>query len=211
MINDLRYAIRRLLKSPQFTVLAVLVLTAGIGANTAIFSLTNALLLRPLPGVEQPDSLVLVGRTYQGSGFDMLSFPDFSDLRHQATAFSGLAAYRRTALHGQWSRSDPRKRCACFWRLLRGAGRAYWPRSLSLARRQCWAGRQSRCCHQRQAVERVLRLRFEHRRRDNRLKRNCLHRGRHYGGWIPRNRLCRCGRPLAPPDYVCSGESALGH
>ena len=99
MINDLRYAIRRLSKSPQFTALAVLVLTAGIGANTAIFSLTNALLLRPLPGVEEPEGLVLVGRTYQGSGFDMLSFPDFSDLRHQATGFSGLAAYRRTALH----------------------------------------------------------------------------------------------------------------
>ena len=99
MFNDLRYAIRRLSKSRQFTVLAVLVLTAGIGANTAIFSLTNALLLRPLPGVEKPDSLVLLGRTYQGSGFDMLSFPDFSDLRHQATGFSGLAAYRRTALH----------------------------------------------------------------------------------------------------------------
>src|SRR5438093_208345 len=99
MLNDLRYAIRMLSKSPQFTAVAVLVLTAGIGANTAIFSFTNALLLRPLPGIEKPDRLVLVGRTYQRSGFDTMSFPDFSDLRQQTTGFSGLAAYRRTALH----------------------------------------------------------------------------------------------------------------
>src|SRR6266699_2270112 len=98
-MNDLKFAFRQLLKNPGFAVVAVLTLALGIGANTAIFSLVNALLLRPLPGIEDPNELVLVGRTYHGSGFDTLSFPDFSDLRDQATGFSGLAACRRTDLH----------------------------------------------------------------------------------------------------------------
>ncbi len=58
LTQDLRYAWRSLMKNPGFTVVTLLSLTLGIGANTAIFSLINALMIRPLPGVDQPDRLV---------------------------------------------------------------------------------------------------------------------------------------------------------
>src|SRR5437879_13388413 len=96
-MNDLKFAFRQLLKNPGFTAVAVLTLALGIGANTAIFSLVNALLLRPLPGIEDPNELVLVGRTYHGSGFDTLSFPDFLHVGDHASGFSGLAAGRGNA------------------------------------------------------------------------------------------------------------------
>src|SRR5215510_4381288 len=64
MFQDLRFGVRMLVKNPGFTLAAVLSLAIGIGANSAIFNIVNALLLRPMPGVVDPERLVQVGRTY---------------------------------------------------------------------------------------------------------------------------------------------------
>lgn len=92
LLQDLRYALRLLLKNPGFTAVAVLSLALGIGANTAIFSLVNAVLLRPLP-VEKPDEMVMVltGRA-EGMNFNF-SYPLYTDFRDQNNVFSGLMAH----------------------------------------------------------------------------------------------------------------------
>ena len=86
-MNDLRFAIRQLLKNPGFTVVAVLTLALGIGANTAMFSVVNAVLLRPLPFPE-PGQLMLV----KGSGINNFAAPDFRDLAEQNRSFEQLGA-----------------------------------------------------------------------------------------------------------------------
>lgn len=103
-MQDLRYGVRMLIKQPGFTLIAVLTLALGIGANTAIFSLTNALLFRPLP-VPQPEQVVTVSR---GDGMgEPLSYPDFVTLRERNGALSGLAASHYTELSfGHGSRSE---------------------------------------------------------------------------------------------------------
>src|SRR5918998_2044177 len=92
--RDVRYAVRMMLKKPGFTVVAAVALALGIGANTTIFSLVNALLLRPLGGVADPARLVAVYTSDFSSGlYGSSSFPDYLDLREQCDAFAGLAAY----------------------------------------------------------------------------------------------------------------------
>ncbi len=78
--RNLRYAARRLLQSPGFTVTAILSLTLGIGANTAIFSMVNAVLLRPLP-VQNPETLVDAYMFRPEVPYGTFSFPDYVDLR----------------------------------------------------------------------------------------------------------------------------------
>ncbi|HET7275786.1 MAG TPA: ABC transporter permease [Longimicrobiaceae bacterium] len=92
--QDLRYAVRALIRSPGFALVAILTLALGIGANSAIFSVVKALLLRDMPGVEQPEELVAVYTSDFSSGlYGSSSFPDYADYRDQATRFAGLAAY----------------------------------------------------------------------------------------------------------------------
>jgi predicted permease len=114
MLNDIRYGLRQLIKHPAFTIIAVLTLALGIGANTAIFSVVNAVLLKPLP-FPAPDQLLAVGMTDTRQKGDMnlnsLSYPDFFDFRDQNRTLASSAVYRdrsfaltseegATSLHG---------------------------------------------------------------------------------------------------------------
>jgi predicted permease len=90
--NDIRYALRMLIKSPAFTLIAMIVLALGIGANTAMFSVFNGMLWRPLP-VKNPEQLVYLASKTRDLGFPSpLSYPDFQDYRH-LPVFSDVLAY----------------------------------------------------------------------------------------------------------------------
>src|SRR5579863_2101735 len=94
-VQELRYAFRRLYLSPGFTLATVLILALGIGATTAIFSLVNAVLLRPLPFPES-DRLVWVSQqdhSLPGIAPEDLSYPDYFDWRAQSHTLSGMASY----------------------------------------------------------------------------------------------------------------------
>jgi putative ABC transport system permease protein len=95
MYNDVRFAVRLLRKNPGFTAVGVLTLALGIGANTAIFSVVNVVLLRPLPYPDS-DRLVFVASTQKHleRWYDWVSYPDFVDWRNENTAFEDMAAYR---------------------------------------------------------------------------------------------------------------------
>src|ERR1700687_2989923 len=91
--KDLRYAFRMLLKSPGFTLIAMLALGLGIGANTAIFSIFNGILWRPLP-VKDPQQLVVLVTKTPSLDFPLnLSYPDFQDYRQGKAAFSDVAGF----------------------------------------------------------------------------------------------------------------------
>jgi len=93
-LQDLRYAARMLLKNPGFAAIAVIALALGIGANTAIFSVVSAVLLRPLPYPE-PEQIAAVwtADTKKPESQSTFSFPDFADVRAQNQVFTGMAAY----------------------------------------------------------------------------------------------------------------------
>src|SRR5438876_12198714 len=96
MFQDLRYAWRALLKQPAFSLIAIAVLAVGIGANTAIFSVFDAVLLRPLPYTD-PERLVSIMNFWRNTGLRgrNVSAPDFHDWHDQATTFESMAAYQR--------------------------------------------------------------------------------------------------------------------
>jgi len=97
VLTDIRFAVRSLRKSPSFTAVALITLALGIGANAVVFSILDAVLLRPLP-IEQPDRLFFVeARHGNRRPFPSHSFPDYLDFKNGTTAI-GLAAYRIAAM-----------------------------------------------------------------------------------------------------------------
>ncbi len=91
--HDLSAAVRRLKQNPGFSVVAILTLALGIGANASIFSVINSILFRPLP-VERGSELVSLNVTMGSDTFPSLSYPNYRDLRDRNTVLSGLIAYR---------------------------------------------------------------------------------------------------------------------
>jgi putative ABC transport system permease protein len=93
MFSDVKFAARLLLKHPGFTIVATLVLALGVGANTAIFSVVDAVLLRPLPFADQ-ERIVSIQNLWRNSGLrGQASAPDFHDWHDQARSFDAMAAY----------------------------------------------------------------------------------------------------------------------
>ena len=97
MLNDIQYGLRQLMKNPAFTLVAVITLALGIGANTAIFSVVNALLLKPLP-FPHPQELVAFGMTNtrlkgEQTSLGSLSYPDFFDFRDQNHTLASMAVF----------------------------------------------------------------------------------------------------------------------
>ena len=92
ILQDLRYGLRMLAKKPGFAVVAVFTLALGIGANSAIFSVVNGVLLRPMP-LEAPDRLIKIWESLPSGGQGTASAPNLRDWREQNTVFNGIAAY----------------------------------------------------------------------------------------------------------------------
>src|SRR5437660_6082859 len=106
VLQDLRYAVRTLAKSPAFTAVAVLTLALGIGANTAIFSAVNGVLLKPLPYPGSDRLVQIMSTRFRGVRFGV-SFPDLHDLRALSQDFTEVAAVR-TQRHNLTGAGDPR-------------------------------------------------------------------------------------------------------
>lgn len=93
MFSDFRFALRSLRRNPSFAAVAALSIALGIGANTAMFSLADAILLRPVP-VPHPSAVLNLRSQVRGHGPDSMSYPDYAEFRARMRAFSGLTAYR---------------------------------------------------------------------------------------------------------------------
>jgi hypothetical protein len=91
---DLRYAIRTLARTPSFAIIAAASLALGVGANTVVFSVVNALVFQSLP-IAQPDRVFFL-QTTRGQSH---SFPNYRDLRDRTTSFDGLIGYRATPIN----------------------------------------------------------------------------------------------------------------
>jgi predicted permease len=98
LLQDLRYGLRMLANNPGFTAVAVVTLAVGIGANTVIFSLVNAALLRPLPYVDA-ERLVILTETTGHSPGTPVSYPDFLDWQKQSAGFESMAAFRHESIN----------------------------------------------------------------------------------------------------------------
>jgi predicted permease len=92
-LQEIRHSLRTLRKSPGFTTVAALSLALGIGANSAVFSLADAILLRPLP-IAEPGAVLTISTTTPDNPFGAVSYPDYRDFRDKSRSFDGLVAYQ---------------------------------------------------------------------------------------------------------------------
>ena len=111
LLTDIRHGARRLMHSPGFTLGALLLLALGLGANTAIFSVLNAVLLRPLPYPDS-DRLVMVW-AHSERGDHAASYPEYLDWREQSRSFTGLAVWRGQSINLSGS-GEPERLVGCF-------------------------------------------------------------------------------------------------
>jgi putative ABC transport system permease protein len=94
LVQDLRYGVRHLARTPGFAAIAVLTLAVGIAANTALFAFADAVFLHPVPGASPVDRLVWLSPYNTREGFGtVMSYPDFLDYRDSSGAFESAAAY----------------------------------------------------------------------------------------------------------------------
>ena len=98
LFHEVRYSLRQMRRNPTFTTVAILTLALGIGGNTAIFSVVEAVLLRPLPGIQEPGRLASLYRMQKNDEYASMGYPDYADFRDRNTAFSGLAAFAPLSL-----------------------------------------------------------------------------------------------------------------
>src|SRR5687768_14159064 len=106
LLQDLRYAARKLLHAPGFTFIAITTLALAIGATTAIFSVVNGVLLKPLP-FRDPAQLVFVASTVRDTQTNPMSTPDFLDYRDQSKSFVGMAAIDTRTMNVTSTGSEP--------------------------------------------------------------------------------------------------------
>src|SRR5688572_28211845 len=132
VLQDIRYAARKLARTPGFTAIAAFTLALAIGATTAIFSVIDGVVLRPLP-FDEPDRVVRVTNMRNG-GRIVSSTPDFLDFRAQAKSFTSLAGIDNQAMNltggAEPERVQAARVSATFWTLLGvspGLGRGFAP------------------------------------------------------------------------------------
>ena len=106
--QDIRFALRVLWRAPAFTLVAVLTLALGIGANGAIFSMVNGLMFRVSPGIEEPDRLVQVARSYESAPrWDNFSWPAFRVIEAESRTLQGVAGYQtRSVIIGRGTNTN---------------------------------------------------------------------------------------------------------
>src|SRR5215510_4849951 len=91
--QDLRHGVRMLIKNPGFTVIAVISIAIGVGANAAMFSVSDGLVIRPLPVTRPGDVITIAGIAPGAIGNNPLSYPEYVDVRDESRSFSGVVAY----------------------------------------------------------------------------------------------------------------------
>jgi predicted permease len=107
--QDVRFGARLLMKRPGFTLVIALTLALGIGANTTMFSLLDAVFLRPLPGIAEAERIVQIVRTRaNGQGYETVNYDDYRDYRDQNTTFTAITAERIGQFHLSTDRSAER-------------------------------------------------------------------------------------------------------